>query len=144
MALRLKGRPSNDTWRNSDASYDLRPADRGSRSDALFPCNKVWILRNLVEKSYIRLESIVSKKTMEACHPPFLKAFGNLLLYKTAWTDDPSGCLGDPKSEWAGHRFDVTALDEIQNDSSYQWTDVSRDNRLYQDELSESDDDVYA
>lgn len=81
---------------------------------------------------------------MEACHPPFMKAFGDLLLYETAWTDDPSGCLGDAQSKWADHRFDVTVLDEIQNDSSSQWTDVSRDCKLYQDELSESDDDDYA
>lgn len=126
--------------------FELQPRQRrlrsahpwklGTRSVALFPPEKPWILRNLTERKYVCLNAVVPISQRKSFHPPFVRGLVELLLYVANWTDDPSGVLGDScHGEWAGHRFDVTVLDDVTTDES--WTDVSECFSRFADEAEE-------
>lgn len=102
-----------------------RPVTLGQRSSTLFPPDKTWVLRNLCDKNFVRLDAIVSKGHLQAYHAPFVFGLGELFFYHMGWTDDPSGALGVRHGVWAGHCFDVTVFDEIVADANGGWVDVS-------------------
>jgi hypothetical protein len=91
-----------------------------------------------VEKKYIRLDRLADPAdAFNGHHTPFTRGFGDLLLYELAWTDDPSGVLNRCHSEWAGHRFDVTVLEEVEADSGALWEDVSHTYEYIKEEMPE-------
>lgn len=74
----------------------------------------------------MRLDAVAPRSQRQSFHPPFMRGLGELLLYLTNWTDDQSGVLGDScHGKWAGHRFDITVLDDISNEADGSWIDGS-------------------
>ncbi|KAK7928856.1 hypothetical protein PG985_005854 [Apiospora marii] len=71
------------------------------------------VLRNLTMKEFVAQEEL-------AANDP---NFSHALLVQTQFTDDPSG-LGDLDciGEWAGHRFDVATIEDVDEDEG--WEDV--------------------
>ncbi|KAJ3542256.1 hypothetical protein NM208_g4199 [Fusarium decemcellulare] len=83
----------------------------------LEPAKRQGVLRNLVTKQYIRDQTLAESD--------YAYSLGEALLCYITWTEDPSGLEGLPlEGEWAGHRFDVTIMDEVTGD---EWTDVSQE-----------------
>ncbi|KAI9658974.1 MAG: hypothetical protein M1821_001934 [Bathelium mastoideum] len=141
---RLRGDPDLDDEHWQWWLGETRPFKLGQRSTALFPPDKIWVLRNLTEKICVRLDAVSAQSERGICHPPFMRGLGELLLWTAHWTDDPSGVLGEScHGEWAGHRFDVTYLDDTDMKEIERWTDVSEDyawiaeemEKIYQDDL---------
>jgi hypothetical protein len=93
------------------------PVPLGGRSTTFSLPDKSWVLRNLSENEFVRLDAIVSSSRPEAFHAPFMYGLGKLFLYHMTWTDDGSGVLKSCHGMWAGHHFDVTALIEVVADT---------------------------
>lgn len=53
----------------------------------------------------------------------FAEQFADDGIIQTQWTDDPSCTIDLCKGAWAGHRFDIVALKDVEGDSA--WVDVS-------------------
>lgn len=71
------------------------------------------VLRNLTEKQYVRDEAIA--KSM----PEF--TLGDIIIALGLWTADPSGTEGlGCEGEWAGHRFDIATMADVEG-----WEDAS-------------------
>jgi hypothetical protein len=77
------------------------------------------ILRNLTKKQYVRANSTST-------------ALGTVLLARICWSSDPSCSMAYDGHEltrgvWAGDRFDITTLDQLEEGTTGVWTDVSKE-----------------
>lgn len=77
------------------------------------------ILRNLTKKQYVRDNSTST-------------ALGTVLLARICWSSDPSCSMAYDGHEltrgvWAGDRFDITTLDQLEVGTTGVWTDVSKE-----------------
>jgi hypothetical protein len=77
------------------------------------------ILRNFTKKQYVRDNSTST-------------ALGTVLLARICWSSDPSCAMAYDGHEltrgvWAGDRFDITTLDQLEKGTTGVWTDVSKE-----------------
>ncbi|KAJ2347821.1 hypothetical protein GGF43_004674 [Coemansia sp. RSA 2618] len=101
----------------------------------LYPDASNAVLRNKTLKVYVRESQIPDMESKVG--------LGVVLILQMCWSTDPSMSLNDQdegqeQGPWAGHRFDITWDDQV--DES--WTDVSEDvfERLHTVLASEFDD----
>ncbi|KAJ7646916.1 hypothetical protein FB45DRAFT_1051506 [Roridomyces roridus] len=94
--------------------------------DVLFPVHKVWVVRNLTKKWYARSDRIVEPGDRRG--PDLMDDAEGLGLGDLIWADIGGGrCARMGEEGGAGDRFDVQALESVQNpDEEWkEWKDWS-------------------
>jgi hypothetical protein len=117
----------------------VRNVDLGDEVWAAYPNDRVWVLRNITKKLYVRSNGIPTvnnenRLTYNGHHG--LKGFpglGNVLVANIGWSQDSSTSMWYSRSgklaegNWAGNRIDVRLMDDIVEDMAKEgWTDISR------------------
>lgn len=116
---------------------------------SFYPEDEAWVLRNLTTKEYVRADAVALRP--EYIRGPDIKylGFGEVVAMRISWTSDGDlGLLMDGEEDvnrgsWAGHRFDITVLDEKEMVEDG-WRDVSdetarRINELWMAEFDSHD-----
>lgn len=112
----------------------IRDDLRKCKLSDLYPEDQSWVLRNLTTQEYVRSEAIAIKP--EHIHGPNIDffGFGQVVCSRICWST--AGTLRDDTSGddinrgvWAGHRFDITTLDRLNQGfvEGTEWTDVSEE-----------------
>ena len=90
-----------------------------------------YVLRNLSKHEYVRGNALVELcNSTTKSQQPFIQpvGFGEVIVLRTQWTDDPSGAMGSMKGHWAGDRFDIVPLKTLERENKDgTWKDVSED-----------------
>jgi len=92
---------------------------------------KTLVLRNLTEQVYIRGDVLQTFAEEQVQEYGTSVGFGEVVISNICWSADPSSSMrsgGDiTQGRWAGHRFDITTLDMVENDEELEWMDASDD-----------------
>ncbi|KAI0057345.1 hypothetical protein BV25DRAFT_1994959 [Artomyces pyxidatus] len=100
-----------------------------------YPSDRTWILCNLSTGGYVRVDA-VAELTGGSARGPFLDTcfgIGQLLVYQICWSlfrcstmKKIKRRLGGENGGWAGHRFEITTMDQLSKwKTEAQWVDVS-------------------
>ncbi|KAF8665300.1 hypothetical protein AX16_000320 [Volvariella volvacea WC 439] len=90
------------------------------------PDGKVWIMRNLTKKQYIREKKLNNLK-ISSWESPTAPGFDVILHLFVLWSNDPVPMVGrvDVAGPWAGDRIDIDTIESIQDEEG--WEDVSEE-----------------
>ncbi|KIM36818.1 hypothetical protein M413DRAFT_448941 [Hebeloma cylindrosporum] len=100
-----------------------------------FPRDRVWALRNISKKLYVRSDrvpTINGEKNLEYESHHGLQSFpglGQVVLANILWSDDSSTSMrfSDVQGGWAGDRIDIRLMDDVAEEMQEQgWKDISR------------------
>lgn len=101
--------------------------------ERFYPKEREWVLRNLTAREFVRADAIAIKK--EHVQGPEIQGlgFGSIVIARICWSSSPrTGILhgykgGVHRGVWAGHRFDITTVEKLEEDGKEQWKDVSEE-----------------
>ena len=100
-----------------------------------YPNDRVWALRNISKKLYVRSDGIPTvndeKNLTYKAHDGLqgFPNFGHVLLANIVWSDDDSTPMSfsDVQGGWAGDRIDVHLMDDVAEElQEGGWKDISR------------------
>jgi hypothetical protein len=98
---------------------DYKPAEKLDANDALFPTDRVWVVRNLTKRWYARGDVLVKAEKLSG--PAITAGVG---LSDLVWAEI-GGAMSCGSSH--GERFDIQTLASIQNpEDGQQWIDKSK------------------
>jgi hypothetical protein len=94
-----------------------------------FGHDRVWVLRNLSKREFVRNNALGDKTTNILGPAGGDPGLGDALLSRICWSSDPSGskdlCDDITYGVWAGDRFDIQPIDTVENEDD--WKDVSEE-----------------
>ncbi|KIM36805.1 hypothetical protein M413DRAFT_448932 [Hebeloma cylindrosporum] len=123
--------------------YGLKPA-------ISYPNDRIWALRNITKKLYVRSDGIptIDDKNNLTYYEhnglQSLPGFGQVLLTNILWSDDDSTAMefSDVRGSWAGDKLDIRLFDDVAEEfREGGWKDISRQEaiKLYNILLEKSD-----
>ncbi|KDR69810.1 hypothetical protein GALMADRAFT_214894 [Galerina marginata CBS 339.88] len=136
----------------TDQCRTLSRVSYGEGKAIAYPLDRVWVLRNLTKKIYVRSNGVPTASgngSLSYDQPEGFAGYpglGNILVANIGWSDDPSvsmcydGNLVNGK--WAGDRIDVRLFEDIEEEISAEgWADDTRKQakRLYDIWLEDGD-----
>ncbi|KAJ7484991.1 hypothetical protein B0H11DRAFT_1861793 [Mycena galericulata] len=96
--------------------------EHAGAKDALFPQDRVWVVRNLTQSWYARSDVLVSPKNRRGPDISGGLGFGDLI-----WADIGGAMSATVKKGSYGERFDIQPLEVVQNpDDRTKWEDLSK------------------
>ncbi|KAF7344054.1 F-box domain containing protein [Mycena venus] len=102
--------------------------------DALFPADRIWVVRNLTKHWYARSDALFEPKY---CRGPTVT--NGLGLSELIWAKI-GGAMGVP-ADSVGHRFDIQTLEVVENpEDGKEWVDKSKHAKRILTQFDESDD----
>ncbi|KAJ7192061.1 hypothetical protein B0H12DRAFT_1332145 [Mycena haematopus] len=120
---------------------DYKPAEALDATDALFPTDRVWVVRNLTKLWYARADVVVNKTKSRG--PAVLDGLG---LSDVIWAHIGGALSG---GDGYGDRFDIQTLSAIDNSTEGKaWTDESNKakhtlSEFHMNDVSDVRDDDY-
>jgi len=119
----------------TESCRTVRTVNYGYEKDVSYPTDRVWALRNISKKLYVRSDGVPTINggnnfTYE--DHDGLEGFPNLghvLLANILWSSDNSTPMdfSDVQGAWAGDRVDIRLMDDVAEEiQEEEWMDISR------------------
>lgn len=111
----------NAAHKLSQSCRDFGSVDCGYEEPVSYLSDRVWALRNICKKLYVRSDGIPTidrEKNLSYANYNGLRGFpglGHALLTNIVWSDDTSTAMqfSDVQGSWVGDRVDVRLMDDV-------------------------------
>jgi len=117
----------------SEHYEELHPSGFTFPRSAAFSTDRIWILRNLSKRQYVRADVLAAASEGEIVGPIVdTPGFGHVICSRISWSSDSSSSMSSYEGDitrgiWAGHRFDISTLESVGiGESGKQWKNVSK------------------